>query len=725
MKANLLALLLSTVGLAAFAQVNGVINNKETKEAIPFANVYWKHSKIGTYSDTFGRFTVNESTITPDTLIVSAVGFEILEFTNVSTNLQIQLKPTSLQGAVVTGSQATMVHQDAVGIQTVITEAGLQKSACCNLAEAFETNGAVDVSFSDAVSGVKQVRLLGLDGKYVPITFEGLPHLRGLSSLYGLGFIPGPFLESIMVSKGPGSVTLGNESMTGQINVEFKKPRDMEKLHLNGYLNMMGRAELNVISSHKINSNWSTALFAHGNVFRMVNDRNKDSFLDLPFAHQGNIQNRWYYEKGNVEFQAGAKYLYDGKEGGQADYFRKGSSPNAYHFKLRTHRAEAWFKNGYMFDKKPFRSFAWMGTFAYHDQTGKYGANPYSGKQATAYVNTIYQDKIVHTAHMYKVGASFMFDRVAERFGNTSVYREEYIPGVFAEYKYTFPEKLWIIAGIRYDYNSLFGHQPTPRLQIRYSPLEELALKASAGRGYRSPTVFSDNASVLVSNRIVTVEKLKAEVSWNAGGGLLYKFSKGKVNGSLGLDYFYTYFENQLVANMETAGYVAFRNIDAASNSHAVQMDFMLEPFARFNIHLNAKYNRVMSNYDGVRKLMPFIPEWKGLLNLSYKTKGLNYWAFDVTLQVNGPSRLPKTFNPETGLQSLDKSPVYPLLFAQVSKKIKRWEIYIGGENLTDYRQKNPIISAMDPSHSSFDASQVWAPVFGVMAYGGFRYVIK
>lgn len=723
MSKKIIFILVYILATKSFAQVVGHVLDSESKKAISFANVYWKLDKSGVYSDTLGYFNLKASSVSNDTLIVSAVGYEGLSLSSQFPK-EFLLKSTSLRGAVITSSQATMVHQDAVGIQSVITEAGLQKSACCNLAEAFETNGAVDVSFADAISGVKQVRLLGLDGKYVPITFEGLPHLRGLSSLYGLGYIPGPFLESIMVSKGPGSVTLGNESMTGQINVEFKKPRDMEKLHLNAYLNMMGRAELNVISSHKINKNWSTAIFGHGNVFRLANDRNKDGFLDLPFAHQANIQNRWYYEKGNVEFQAGAKYLYDAKQGGQTDYFRN-KNENAYNFNLSTHRAEAWFKNGYLFTGKPFRSFAWMGTFAYHDQKGNYGVRAYDGRQRTGYLNAIFQDKIVHTAHMYKVGASFMFDRVNEVFGNTNVYREEYIPGVFAEYKFSHVEKFWLIAGMRYDYNSKFGHQTTPRLQIRYSPTKDLAIKLTGGRGYRSPSVFSDNASVLVSNRVIALDNIKAEISWNGGGGLLYKFSKGKVNGSLGVDYFYTWFENQLIANMETQGFVSFQNVHGASSSHAMQLDFMLEPVNRLQFHLNAKYNRVMADYNGVQKLVPFIPEWRGLFNVSYKTRGANYWAFDFTVQVNGPARLPKTQDPILGTESREKSPVYPLLFAQVSKKIKRWEIYIGGENLTDYRQKNPIISAADPFSPKFDASQVWAPVFGAMAYGGFRYVIK
>lgn len=713
--------------LPIIAQVQGHIMHAESKAAIPFANIRWKMAQSGSVSDTSGHFSIGASSYTEDTLIISMVGFQTQYFPNPSGHIMVHLSPAGLAGVVVSDSRSTMVVNEGVGMQSVITEAGLKKSACCNLAEAFETNGAVDISFSDAISGVKQVKLLGLDGKYVPVNFEGLPHLRGISSLYGLSYIPGPFIAAIQVSKGPGSVTLGNESMTGHMNVEFKKPREMERLHLNGFVNMLGRGELNLISAHKINPAWSTALFVHGNIMRTLIDRNKDGFLDMPLAHQVNVQNRWYYEKGNTEWQFGAKYLYDSKEGGQSAYFRKAdsSAAGAYAFQLQTQRAEAWFKNGYLFDRKPYRSFAWMGTAAYHNQKGKYGARMYAGNQATAYVNTIYQDIISNTNHSYKAGFSFLYDRVGERFGNTSFYREEYIPGVYAEYKYSYPEKLSVIVGLRYDYNSLFGNQITPRFHLRYDPVKEFTMKFTAGRGYRSPAVFSDNAAVLVSNRMVQIEALKPEVSWNGGGGMTYSFDKNRVNGSLTLDYFYTYFENQLIPDMESQGLVYFRNLANASYSHAVQMDFMIEPLRRLQFHLNAKYNKVVGRYNGVQKDLPFIPQWRGLINAAYKTKGVNYWAFDITLQVNGPARLPKTYDPSTGLFSAERSAIYPLLFAQVTKKIKKWELYIGGENLTDYRQKNPIIDAPNPNSAHFDASQVWAPVYGAMVYGGFRYIIK
>jgi len=699
---------------------------------VPLYNVqvYWKQARSGTLSDTTGHFSIAMSPQADDTLILRMIGYKTAVFRLDAGEYDFELEPdNSLKGAVIEGAQPGMVISENAGIQSVITAAGLRKSACCNLAEAFETNGAVDVSYSDAVSGARQIRLLGLDGKYVPVTFEGLPNLRGLASLYGLSYIPGPFLQSISVSKGTGSVTLGYESMTGQINVEYKKPFEMERLHINGYFNSMTRSELNIDFSHRFRKGWSTALFAHANFFRMHTDRNRDGFLDMPFSQQLNLANRWVYASEKMELQAGVKYVWDKKEGGQTGYYRhkQHADTNSYYrFYLETQRAEVWLKNGYFWKNKPYKSLAYTATFIYHDQRGTYGLRPYAGRQVTGYFNSIYQSIIVNTNHKFKTGFSFLYDQVSERFATAAVARTEYVPGVYGEYTFAFREKLDLIAGLRYDYHNLYRHQLTPRLQLRVTPVKDFTLKFTGGRGFRSPNVFADNAFLLVSNRQVTVPAdLKPEVSWNGGGGLVYKFSKGRVNGSIGADYFYTWFQNQLIPDMETAGQVSFNNIGGASRAHALQFDFMLEPVKRLQLHLNAKWNDVRALYNGQMKSVPFIPVYKGLLNVAYSTGGANPWNFDATVQLNGPARLPLTYDPATGAPNRTHSPVYALLFAQVSKKIRSWELYIGGENLGDYRQPNPLIDPQNPGSASFDASQIWAPVFGVMVYGGFRYTLK
>lgn len=731
MKIRLIFILLFGITVKLWSQqtISGFVHDKDRTPLIN-VQVYWKLARNGVVTDTAGMFSIPLSAKEADTLVFRMVGYRTEYFQLESGEYDFELSAdNTLKGATIDGSQPGMVMTESVGIQSVITAAGLRKSACCNLAEAFETNGAVDVSFSDAVTGAKQIRLLGLDGKYVPITFEGLPNLRGLASLYGLSYIPGPFIENISVSKGTGSVTLGYESMTGQINVEYKKPFEMERLHVNGYFNSMTRSELNLVASHRFKKGWSTALFAHGNIFRMHTDRNKDGFLDMPFAHQVNLSNRWVYTNEKTEFQAGIKYVWDVKEGGQGAYYRHqghSDSNSYYRFFLETHRAEAWLKNGFFWKNKPYKSLAYTMTFIYHDQRGSYGLRPYTGRQTTGYFNSIYQSIIVNTNHKFKTGLSFLYDKVDERFATAGTARTEYVPGVYGEYTFRHREKLDLVAGLRYDYHNLYKHQVTPRLQLKVTPVKDFSLKLSGGRGFRSPNVFADNAFLLVSNRQVLIPAtLKPEVSWNGGGGAVYRFQKGKVSGSIGADYFYTWFQNQLIPNMETAGLVVFENVGGASYAHAFQLDFMLEPLKRLQFHLNAKWNNVRSVYNGQRKAVPFIPVYKGLLNVAYSTGGPNPWSFDATVQLNGPARLPLTYNPGTGEANRTRSPVYALLFAQVSKKFRNWEVYIGGENLTDYRQPNPLIDPQNPGSASFDASQVWAPVFGAMAYGGFRYTLK
>lgn len=699
-------------------------------ERLAGCNVYFLPGLHGTVTDADGRFSLT----VPDSaraLVVSFIGYQNDTLTDFSADsLQIELRGgQTLSNVAVVGERDAVLQSMGPQISSVITEKGLQKSACCNLSESFETNGLADVSFADVVTGAKQIRLLGLDGRYVAMTAENVPALRGLANSFGLAYIPGPFIESIQVSKGPGSVSSGYESMSGAINVEYKKPWNAEKLYVNAYINSMLRAEANIAFANKMrNSKWSTLSQLHGSIFRMQNDRNRDGFLDVPWFRQFNGVHRWKYQSEKFEFQLGVKALFENREGGQGDYFRYGAQKDGkalYGVKINTNRFEVFNKLGFLWPTKPYKSIGIINNVLYHDQFGRFGQTDYYGRQRTATTNALMQGIIDNTNHTWRAGLTFMYDEIGERFRDTALFRREVVPGAWFEYNFKHLEKFSLVAGIRYDYNSVYGHFVTPRLHIKYSPVERLTLRASGGRGYRTANVFAENPAVMVSSRGMKVlEPLRAEESWNGGGGISYGFRIGGKEANISADYFYTRFVNKVLVDMETPGQVSFYNLRNGAFSHAAQAEFMVKPLKGFEVKFIAKYSNVQALYKGRMQQVPYVPVWRGLLNLAYDWKK-HGWKFDVTLQINGAARLPQMTDPETGEALATASPVFPGLFAQVSKTIKRWEIYVGGENLTDFRQKNPVLGASDPYGAGFDASRVWGPIFGAMGYAGVRFKIQ
>ncbi len=731
---NLISIAILLTAQSTQAQtLRGIVLKRFDNELVPAhaAHITWKGSEIVSTSNHNGSFEIKKPPKYPATLVVSYVGFvsKEIEIQSSKTDfINIELTELStLQNVVIEEKQPYTIQSSGIIGTQIITKNEIKKAACCNLSESFETNATVDVSYADAVTGIKKITLLGLEGKYVYLSTELLPSFRGLNQTYGLSYIPGTWIESIQVSKGPGSVVYGYESITGQINVELKKPEKEEPLFLNFFVNELARAELNVHLAHQFSNKWSTLTLLHGNYFRTPNDRNNDGFLDMPFHQQVNMVNRWKYEGEKMELILGVKYLNDLREGGQLDFFREPKlGIPFYHYSSITNRFEGFAKTGFFFEGKPYKSIGTMLKVVNHDQVMKFGNMNYTGKQNMLYANFIYESILGNTNRAFKVGASYFLDDYDETFSDTALLRTESVPGVFGEYTHSFvPEKHILVAGFRYDNHNLFGHFFTPRLHTKFNIDRLGILRLSAGRGYRIANIFTESAVLLVSSRNVLIkEALRPEVGWSYGVSLLRDFKIREKNVNLVMDYFRTDFENQIVVDMETAGELLFYNLDGSSFSNVAQADIEIEWLDGLSTRFSYKRQQVKTTFRGQKEDMPFVPAYRGLINIAYETKN-DKWMFDFTSQVVGSARLPLTFDPVSGNPNKLSSPMYLLFNSQVTYKAKLWEYYLGVENLLNYTQPNPIIDAGQPFSESFDASQIWAPIFGRMMYAGLRYTLK
>ena len=707
------------------------------RQPLPGVNVYWKIANVGTVTDEQGHYSL-EIHPTYKCLVFSFVGYlndTVHHMAEPQHYDHVMSTPVTLSEVEIAARQKAQYVSalDPRHIEHITSEA-LRRCACCSLAESFETNASVDVAYADAVTGAKQIELLGLSGLYTQMMTENMPNFRGLASAFGLGYVPGTWMHGISVSKGTSSVRNGYESISGQINVEFKEPDEehSEKVFVNLFTNTMLMSELNFNTRVKVGKNDGLMLLGHVGFNPMKMDGNGDGFLDDPVTKQYSAFLRYHHPNtGHFGFKLGVKALKEERLSGQMDFDPKRRLEEGYDLYgigINTERYEAFAKTGFIFDR-PETSLGIQQQLTYHKLNSYFGLKDYNANQLSYYANLLFDSYIVTTNHKYSVGASFSYDRFNEKFIDSTMNHSERVGGVFAEYVFSDDHHWTVIGGFRADYNSYYQRMLyTPRLHVRFRTDNELALRLSAGKGYRSPNVLAENSTILASSRqIVFVNTPKMEEAWNFGINLSKHFDVGEKEIQLLVDAYRTDFLNQIVIDRDAdAHQILIYNLNGKSYSNCAQIQVDYELFRDFDISLAFRYTDVKMTINDTLREKPFVNRYKGLVTLSYAP---GTWQFDLITQFNGDSRIPDMSGNATAVkdgQVLERSPFYVIMNAQVTKKLgKHWEIYAGGENLTNFKQQRPIVAAYDPFSNDFDASMVWGPLSGIRGYLGVRFQVK
>ena len=623
---------------------------------------------------------------------------------------------------------------------TVITSKELLKAACCNLAESFETNPSIDVNYSDALTGTKQIKMLGLTSPYLMITEENIPSVRGASQAYGLSFTPGTWIESVQITKGAGSVANGYESISGQINTELLKPLNDIPFFLNAYGSTDSRFELNTHFNKKLSDKWATSLFVHGNTRVSKNDMNDDGFLDNPLGKQINVLNRYQYynpESGIVSF-INFRYMNDKKQTGEVgfDKDRDKGTTNYWGSEINTERFDVSSKIGYVFPDMPFQSIGFQNAFNTHNQKSYFGLNDYNIKQNSFYSNLIFNSIISNTMHKFTTGLNFSYDQYQEFVNINDYSRIDNSIGAFFEYTYDNSNNFSLILGGRVDNHNRLGFFATPRLHLRYNPWEFGVLRFSAGRGKRSANIFAENQQLFASSRTFSILDnggkiygLNPEIAWNYGLSFSQKFRIFNKNAEAGFDLYRTDFQNQAVVDlMQSPQEVSFYNLKGKSFANSLQLEFNFEFIHNLNLRTAYKYYDIQTDYLRGTFQRPLQAKHRFLANLEYETHSDNdkNWKFDYTFNWSGKQQLPYTASNPTADQLPDFSPSYAVMNAQVTRVFSPvFEVYIGGENIGNYQQEKAILGSDNPFGPNFDASIAYAPIFGQMYYAGLRFRIK
>ena len=727
--------------LMAQAAIEGKILIQENNETYPLAgvNIFWLDSAVGTVSNQEGDFSISPISST-NQLIIKYLGFKT-DTLNVTPGKKIFHFMKEDAGESLDEIELTQRRKAAqksyIAAQNItqVNSAELLKAACCNLSESFETNPSIDVNFSDALTGTKQIRMLGLSSPYLLITEENIPSVRGASQIYGLTYTPGTWIESIQITKGAGSVTNGFESIAGQINTELQKPFLDAPLFINLFSSINGRQEANFHWNRKLSDQWSTGFYLHGNQRTLVTDQNEDDFLDLPLTNQVNVLNRWQYtdaEKGWVSFLS-IRYLNDHKQTGAVDFdpaIDKGLT-NRWGSEIDSQRFDASLKIGYVFPQLTYQSFGFQAAYNSHDQKAYYGLRQYDINHQSFFSNLLFNSILGNTKSKFKTGINLAWDQYDEWVDATNYQRTDRLIGGFFEYTYDSLAQWNIVAGIRVDSHNNLGTFITPRLHVRYTPWERGALRFSMGQGRKAANVFAENQTLFATNRAINLRQnggsiygLRPEKAWNYGGSIQQGFTFFGQQGELNIDYYVTNFQDQVVVDWETARYIRFYNLAGKSFANSFQLGMDYAPFKNVSTRLAYKNYQVKTTYLDGLKQRPLQPEHRFFANADYNnvTAEGKGWRADLTYHFVGEQRLPA--NPRDGVDF--SAGAYGLWNAQITRVFSpQFEVYLGGENLANQRQINPVVGIDQPFGRNFDASLVYAPVFGRMIYAGLRFNLK
>ena len=774
-KIILAVLLMFALCAGAYAHAWGTVLD-DKGEPLVGANVYWAGTTTGVATDMDGRFQL-EPVKSTNFLVTSFMGFHN-DTTAVTEHSELTIVLVSdllLEEVEIVERKMAVLRSRLTPLATeTLTGEALCMAACCNLSESFETSASVDVAYSDAATGAKQIRLLGLSGTYVQMLTENTPNIRGLAQSFGMEYIPGPWMEAIQVSKGTSSVLNGYEAIAGQINVEYLKPQTQDPIALNAMISTETHAEVNASGGWDLNDKVSTGILFHAQNMSLELDHNHDGMLDMPKNTNINLLNRWYVKTGDYTGQFLVRGLYDRRIGGLTKEANQ-SAVLPYNIDLNTWRVDGFMKNGYVFDAETGTSIGIIAAASHHNQQNTYGAErQWDAAQTNAYLNAIFQTTFDDSAtdlwddhsHKLSAGLSINYDRYNEQFSfwtnapSTAEYTYqldhwELTPGIFAEYTYTYKDKVTLLAGIREDYSSRYGFFTTPRMNLRYAPFEWWTIRGSIGLGYRSPNAIADNAAFLASNRnfIFDPATLTQERSMNTGVSTVFYIPMGKRELQLSGEYYYTNFLDGVIADMDRDIHQIYlynlSNVDGAKYfSHNWQVEANMEILRGWTMTAAFRYTDVQQTTFNTAanawqlRDKPLQNKFKGIITTSYQTP-LKTWQFDLTAQFNGEGRMPDEFTIPEGSQQYRMHngyiyhKWYPQLLGQITKFFRTWSIYLGAENMTNFTQDNPIVGErvlgdkakgggfVDPYSANYDASMIWAPIHGWKLYLGFRWALE
>ncbi|MBI5404001.1 MAG: carboxypeptidase-like regulatory domain-containing protein [Ignavibacteriae bacterium] len=723
-------------------EVKGVVYGLtgNIKEPLEGAVIKWIGTRKGTLTEKDGKFSIEADKISDRRFVVIFVGYKT-DTVEVGDKNFIEisiLNNASTKTIVVEGQVNSSFIDDHDHSKTeVITSAELKKDACCDLSGCFGKNASVDVTVTDILTNTKELKVLGLEGSYTQILVDNMPIMTGLVTKYGVTSIPGTLIDRINISKGSNSVIQGYESISGIMNVMLKDYSTSEKVLMNGFLNSALESQLNLNTSAKLKK-WNT-LFAFQTVqeSRKVDD-NGDGFLDAPLTRRYMFYNKWKYgspeDSTNTNAVIGLRYLDERRIGGQKnfDYNSNLGSSTVYGQTVNLHNGDAYARiNQLLGNQSQIKVYLNGGFF---NQTSYYGATLYEGKQRNFNINALYEFPVFEHSTL-RFGSSYKYENINEdvKFlsASTKTYagnyeKNESVPGVYTEGSFELEQlKLSFIGGVRVDFHNEHGTIPTERFLVKYQISDKTIARASFGTGFRTVNPYSEYPSFLGSGKDIRgIRNIQPERTINYGIDLLQYFVIGGLSGNVNVDFYKTVFSNKVIAECDAMPYMYMFTNFSDAGSNVFQVESSVNFLQQLDFKLAYKFIDLYYYKNGARLEQPFNSKHRVLMGITYTYPG-NSWILNYYLQWFGKQSIPSTAKYPVQYQVPSESDAYAMMNIQFTKNFRLFEFYTGIENLLNYTQPNPIISADNPFDKNFETGYVWGPTRGREIYFGIRYMIK
>ncbi len=721
--------------------ISGVVYSLsgEKKENLDGAVVKWINTRVGTVTENGGKFVIDSDNISDKRLIVFFVGYktDTIEVGNKDFVEVTLLNTATTNTIVVEGKVSTSFISDETPKTEVITQLELKHDACCDLSGCFGKNASVDVAVTDILTNTKELKVLGLEGSYTQVLIDNMPTMSGLVTKFGVTSIPGSLINRINISKGSNSVIQGYESISGIMNVLLKDYSSSEKVFVNGFLNSAFEPQFNLNATTTI-KDWNT-LFAFQTVQESKRvDDNNDGFLDVPLTRRYMLFNKWNY--GSLENNdkttaiIGLKFLDERRIGGQKnfDYNQNLGSNTVYGQTINLKNGDAYLRFSHEFENEnQIKVFANGGFF---DQLSYFGTTKYDATQKNFNLNVLYEFPVYKNSYL-RFGASYKYENIIEDINFLSPVSKSYqgiydklesVPGIYSEGSFEFKElNLSIIGGLRADFHNEYNSIFTQRFLVKYLITKNTTLRASFGTGFRTVNPLSEYPSFLASGKdIIGLRSVKPEKTFNYGFDLLQYFVIGGLSGNINFDFYKTIFNNKVIPESDVIPYAyLFSNFDDAG-SNVFQIESSINFLQNLDLKFAYKFIDLYYFKNGQKLEQPFNSKHRFLSGITYTYPG-NSWILNFYIQWFGKQTLPSTSGYPIEFQKPDVSDSYAIMNFQFTKNFKYIETYFGIENILNYTQGNPIISADNPFGKYFDTSFIWGPTMGRNFYVGFRYLIK
>lgn len=629
---------------------------------------------------------------------------------------------------VITGSRTETYLKDSPLKIEVLTDKELCKINSFNFTQALEYTPGIKIQNNCGVCGTNDIRIQGLEGQYTQMLINGAPIISNLGTVYGLQGFNVEDIKQVEIIKGPGSILYGPEAIAGTINLILKDPIDKPDLSFDLSTSSFLENKFFVGSTRK----WEkikTSLNAEVNYFNNRVDNNEDGFTDIPNYKRYVLLNRWHIDPGyNTHIELTGRYLYEDRFGGQtnwdADLHRGGNV--VYGESIYTNRQEFIGKiNKKISDKVRLESN--LSQF-FHKQNSFYGTTKYDAEQFS-----IYGDALLF--HKFSDDNSFIFgggfksekyDDNTPATGDSTLnepanYR---IYSLFMQSENTIFRNLRTSAGIRYNYHNVQKSILQPRFSLKYNPLAYTTIRISAGTGFRTVNIFSEDHGALTGTRQVVInENLKPEKSINFSGGIIQDIDLGNQYIRLMIDAYYTRFSNQIIPDYNSdPALIIYRNLNGYSVSQGISAVFEYQASIPLKLKISYDYlNSFTKNEEGNKENIFFNPEHKINADINYRINKSDI-EFSLLAKYVGVQKLPLFLKPYP--RATESNP-YSIWNFQINKSINHFNIYAGIENIFNYRQDSPLIDPKNPFGDFFDTIYIYGPLEGRKFVFGIHFDIE